>query len=230
MCGRVTLKTTAEELAEFFGLPDLSSLEPRYNIAPTQSVLVIRRLPEKGREVVPLRWGLIPQWSMDATVGNRMINARSETITLKPSFREAFKNRRCLVMADGFYEWQKLKGKKLPFLFRMKDAKPFAFAGLWEANEVLDKTRIETFTILTTSANELVRPLHDRMPVIISPANYDLWLDPNVKDPAFLKPLLQPYPAELMTSIQTNSWVNDPNNEGQKCIAPPDQPEPTLWG
>lgn len=230
MCGRITLKTTPEELAEFFNIPLVSLLEPRFNIAPTQPVLVVRRLPGKEREAAALRWGLIPQWSMDATIGSKLINARSETVTQKPSFREAFKSRRCLVLADGFYEWKKEKGKRYPFLFRMKDGKPFALAGLWETNEVLEKEKLETFTVLTTEANALVRPLHDRMPVIINPAHYELWLDPEMKDAAALKPLLKPYPVEQMVSTPVNAWVNDPKNEGARCIAPPDAPEPTLWG
>jgi putative SOS response-associated peptidase YedK len=235
MCGRITLTITPEEIAELLGVQDLPRLEPRYNIAPTQTAAIIRCLPGKsGREVAQLRWGLVPHWATDLSVGSQMINARSESISQKPAFREALKNRRCIVLGDGFYEWQREKRKRQPFLIRMKDHKPFAFAGLWETwtpKNGAPPQPCETFTVLTTNSNELIRPLHDRMPVIIAPAHYDLWLDPNVTDSALLNPLFKPFPADEMECIPVNSFVNDAKNEGARCIAPPDveKLEPTLF-
>ena len=219
MCGRITLATPAEDIAEYFQLTDWLPLEPRYNIAPTQAVAVIRHNPmQNHRELAMLRWGLIPKWAEDLSIGSRLINARSETVSQKPAFHEAFKQRRCLVIADGFYEWKRSPGKQA-YWIHVKDSKLFAMAGLWERKDVANAEPIESFTVLTTEANELLAPLHDRMPVILEPEDYDVWLDPHTK-PEGLKALLKSYPAAAMTMTPVSSRVNDPKNEGAECLEP----------
>jgi putative SOS response-associated peptidase YedK len=221
MCGRITLATPAEDIAEYFDLADWPQLAARYNIAPTQAVAVIRyNVRSNHRELSLLRWGLIPSWAEDLKIGSRLINARSETVTRKPAFREAFKTRRCLVVADGFYEWNQNGGKQ-PYWIHIRDQKLFALAGLWECKENPGGEIIESFTILTTESNELIRPLHDRMPVILKPDDYALWLDPATSDPDRLKALLCPYPAAAMQMEPVGTWVNKPDNEGAKCLEPP---------
>lgn len=169
MCGRFTLRTPAKHIAEIFGLSDVFDLPHQYNIAPSQDVAAVRLNREgKKRELAMLHWGLVPFWAKDPKIGYRTINARAETLATKPSFRNAFKKRRCLIVADGFYEWQKTNGKKQPFLIHMKDDRPFAFAGLWEHWKGDDEV-IESCTIIVTEANDLMKPIHDRMPVILSP-------------------------------------------------------------
>jgi putative SOS response-associated peptidase YedK len=223
MCGRYTLKTPGTQVATLFGLAEEPSLTPRYNIAPTQAVPVVRVLranPEtKGRELVPLRWGLVPPWADDPSVGNRLINARAETVAGKPSFRGAFRHRRCLIPADGFYEWRKEGAKKQPVYVRRKDGQPFAFAGLWEEWEREGEV-IESCAIITTEANDLMAEFHDRMPVIVRPKDYGLWLDPQVQDPALLEPLLRPYPGGEMEVYPVGRLVNDPRHEDPKCVEP----------
>jgi putative SOS response-associated peptidase YedK len=202
-------------------------LEPRYNVAPTQQVPIIRVLrtnPDtKERQLVPMRWGLIPSWADDPAIGNRMINARAESVSSKPAFRGAFRYRRCLVPADGFYEWRKEGKRKQPLYIRRKDGQPFAFAGLWEEWEREGEV-IEFCVIITTEANDLVSEFHDRMPVILNSSNYDLWLDPSVQDPEVLEPLLRPYPSDEMEVYSVSRLVNDPRNEDPKCV----EPENTL--
>ena len=221
MCGRFTLITPAETIAEQFQLPEIPALAPRYNIAPTQPVAAVRQRPGNGgRELALLRWGLIPLWAKDPGIGSRMINARSETVAHKPAFRAAFRRRRCLVLADGFYEWQRRERGKRPFYIRMGDERPFALAGLWEHWEGPDDRMIDSCTLLTTESNDLVRPLHNRMPVILYPKDYDLWLDPGVQEAESLQPLLCPYPSEVMIAYPISTWVNKPSNEGPRCIEP----------
>jgi putative SOS response-associated peptidase YedK len=221
MCGRFTLTDPDQALAVQFDLPGVPSLEPRYNIAPTQPVAAVRLPPEGvGRELVLLHWGLIPFWAKDSRIGSRMINARSETVADKPAFRAAFRRRRCLVLADGFYEWQKQNGGKRPFYIRLGDGKPFAFAGLWEQWKGPDEEGIESCTLLTTMPNDLIRPLHNRMPVILHPQDYDLWLDPDVQSVDPLKRLLRPFPSAEMQAYPVHRWVNSPQNEGPRCIEP----------
>ncbi|HEY3324560.1 MAG TPA: SOS response-associated peptidase [Planctomycetota bacterium] len=223
MCGRVTLASTAEQIVEYFQLTDLPSLPPRYNICPTQQVAVIRFDPQAGRRTLTLmQWGLIPSWASDPNIGSRMINARVETAAEKPAFREAFRQRRCLIPTDGFYEWAKLPQGKRPYWIRVRDQPIFALAGLWDCNAKLGGEPILTFTILTTDANELVRPMHDRMPLIVEPNDFELWLDPNVREPDALKTLLRRYPSEKMVAQPVGHWVNDPVNEGPRCIQPAD--------
>ena len=227
MCGRFTLTDPNADLAVQFDLPSIPPLQPRYNIAPTQPVAAVRIAAEAAvREMVLLHWGLIPFWAKDPEIGARMINARAETVADKPAFRHAFRRRRCLVVADGFYEWQKQNGTKQPFYIRLRDARPFAFAGLWERWEAADAGVIESCTLLTTQPNDLMLTLHNRMPVILQPKDYDLWLDPEVQKVELLQPLLQPYPSQDMAAYAVSRWVNSPDNDDPRCIQPlPPQPD-----
>ena len=164
-----------------------------------------------------MRWGLVPSWAEDEKIGARLLNARSESVATKPAFRAAFRRRRCLVPADGFYEWEKIGRKKQPFFISMKDGRPFAFAGLWETWHKEDEA-LQSFTILTTDANDLMRPLHDRMPVILQPGDYDAWLNPQLEDPAALQPLLHSYAGKDLTAYPVNPVVNSPRYDGPLCI------------
>ena len=221
MCGRFTLIAPGEAVAEHFQLSEIPNLKPRYNIAPTQPVAAVRISPNTGdRELTYFNWGLIPRWAKDPTIGSRMINARSETAAEKPSFRVAFKYRRCLVPADGFYEWQKTNGQKQPVRIQMSDGGLFAIAGLWEHWASPDGSEIESCTLLTTEPNERLRPVHNRMPVILPPEDYDLWLDTGAQHPGEVQLLLRPYPAEEMTFYPVSSYVNNPRNEDPLCIEP----------
>jgi putative SOS response-associated peptidase YedK len=221
MCGRFTLATPEQDLVVQFNLPEIPDLQPRYNIAPTQPVAAVRLPTAEGdRELVMLHWGLIPFWAKDPGIGSRMINARAETAADKPAFRAAFRRRRCLVPADGFYEWQKQNGSKQPFYIRLQNGRPFAFAGLWERWQDEEGGVIESCTLLTTRPNELIQPLHNRMPVILHPHNYAVWLDPEVEDIDVLRRLLDPYPPSEMVAYAVSRYVNAPRNEGPDCIAP----------
>ena len=219
MCGRFTNMLTWEELvllARLATMPETTFVwQPRYNVAPTQAMPVVRMVDGK-RELALLRWGLIPSWAKDPKIGNSLINARGETVHEKPAFRSAFKARRCLVPADGFYEWRKLPGGgKQPYRITMADGSPFAFAGLWERWDKGEEP-LETFTIITTSANELVAPIHDRMPVILDPADYDAWLES--PDTAIPIALIQPYPAKRMSAYPVSTRVNSPRNDDAAVI------------
>lgn len=221
MCGRYSQRQSAEIIAQAFQVDNVPPLKPRYNIAPTQSVPTILQLSTStNRQLKMLHWGLIPSWAKDSKMGSKLINARAETVAEKPSFRSAFRQRRCLVLADGFYEWQQQEDKqKQPFYFRMSDEHPFAFAGLWEHWEDKNTGKtIESCTLLTTEPNELMQSVHNRMPVILEPKNYDIWLDPEVKNPELLQPFLHPYPAEEMTSFPVSKAVNKPSNDTAECI------------
>lgn len=218
MCGRFTLSQPAAAIASAFQLEEIPNLEPQYNIAPTQLVPTILQTEQGKRQLQMCRWGLIPAWAKDTSMGTRLINARAETVNEKPSFRSAFRQRRCLVVADGFYEWQHQAGKKQPFYFRLQNGQPFAFAGLWERWKSPDAEIIESCTILTTEANELLRPIHERMPVILNPDDYNLWLDPTVQTSEKLQQLLHPYPTEAMTSYAVSTKVNNPHNNTPECI------------
>lgn len=223
MCGRFTLRAPARVVAEQFALFELPPFTPRFNIAPSQPVPVVRLVPEQPqpqRELVWLRWGLIPSWAKDPAIGNRLINARAETVADKPAFRAAYRRRRCLVVADGFYEWQPSGKRKQPYFIRMRDDGPFAFAGLWEAWEGPDHSQVESCTLLTTEPNELIRPIHNRMPVILPAEHYQPWVDPAVERPEQLAPLLRPYPAKEMTADPVGTFVNSPANDGPECIQP----------
>ncbi|GAB1538567.1 SOS response-associated peptidase [Scytonema sp. NUACC21] len=219
MCGRFTLSQPATALAQSFHLEKAPDLEPQYNIAPTQMVAAVLYNQESDRrELHSLRWGLIPSWAKDPGMGSKLINARSETVAEKPAFRTAFKRQRCLVVADGFYEWQQRDGKKQPFYFRLQNENPFGFAGLWEQWKSPQGETITSCTILTTVANELLQPIHDRMPVILQQQNYDFWLDPLLKVPEMLQQLLQPYPSEAMTAYPVGTVVNNPRHNSPDCV------------
>jgi putative SOS response-associated peptidase YedK len=221
MCGRFTLLAPGEAVAEYFDLPDTPILAPRYNIAPTQPVAAVRVNRDSGvRELTHFHWGLIPRWAKDPNIGSRMINARSETAAEKPSFRTAFKYRRCLVPSDGFYEWQKLNGSKQPVRIQMAGGGLFAIAGLWEHWQSPDGSEIESCTLLTTGPNELLQPVHNRMPVILAEEDFDLWLDPGAQHPGEVQPLLRPYPADQMSFYPVSTHVNNPRNEDPQCIEP----------
>jgi putative SOS response-associated peptidase YedK len=226
MCGRFTLRTAASAIAEQFELLGVPEFGARFNIAPTQPVPVIRmqqeRTPQR-RELVWLRWGLVPSWAKDPAIGNRLINARAESAAEKPAFRAAMRRRRCLIVADGFYEWQRAGRSKQPYLIRLRGDWPFAFAGLWEAWEAPDHAALETCTILTTAANDLVRPIHDRMPVILPASGYTTWLDPAIDDPRQLMPLLVPYASDEMEAQAVGDFVNSPAHYSPQCVEPMSQ-------
>jgi putative SOS response-associated peptidase YedK len=222
MCGRYSQSKSAEIIAQAFQVDNVPTLKPRYNIAPTQSVsTILQTSTSTNRQFKMLHWGLIPSWAKDRKMGARLINARAETVAEKPAFRSAFRQRRCLVLADGFYEWQQQEDKKQkqPFYFRMGDEHPFAFAGLWEHWQ--DKEtgeEIESCTLLTTEPNELMKSIHNRMPVILDPKDYDLWLDLDVKKSEFLQPLLRPYSTDEMTAFPVTKAVNKASNDTAECI------------
>ncbi|MFP6677912.1 MAG: SOS response-associated peptidase [Pirellulaceae bacterium] len=215
MCGRFTLRTPNRIIAQEFMLGAEPQLLLRFNIAPTQDVAVVR-LFEGERVLTQMRWGLVPFWADDPSIGSRMINARGETIAEKPSFRNAYKKRRCLVVADGFYEWTKGKNGKQPYFFHLPDHRPFAFAGLWESWDKGGLGPMESCTIVTTHANEQVRPLHHRMPVILEPSGYDGWLA-NDTPQADVADLLVPLPEGRLVIEPVSTRVNSPRNDDEVC-------------
>ncbi|MHB9029622.1 MAG: SOS response-associated peptidase [Candidatus Latescibacterota bacterium] len=217
MCGRFTLFISPDKLAVHFRLNGAVDYAPRYNIAPTQTIPCIIH-DVKGKRVMRLfRWGLIPHWSDDASIGSRLINARSETMRTKPSFRSAFKHFRCLIPTTGFFEWKREGTRKRPHFIGMKDGDPFAFAGIWERWADPEGNTVETCAILTTSANDLVGTIHDRMPVILHPEDYDRWLDPAIPAES-LEALLVPYPADLMATREVSNMVNNARCDAPECI------------
>jgi putative SOS response-associated peptidase YedK len=220
MCGRFTLKTSRAIIAELIGSSkSLPLFEPRFNIAPSQPVLAVRIAPESGeREGTLLKWGLIPSWAKEPSIGNNLANARADTVAEKPAFRSAFKKRRCLVLADGFYEWQAGPGGKTPYYFQSKDGSPFAFAGLWERWQKGEEP-IESCSLITTEANGVVGPVHDRMPVILDSSSFARWLDPETGSNA-LKSMLSPLPDDWLTAHPVSKLVNNPRNESPRCIEP----------
>ncbi len=220
MCGRFTLAADPDTLATLFELDTVPELRPRYNIAPTQPVAAVLLDAERQRrQFTFLTWGLIPSWAKDIKIGARMINARSETVAEKPAYRSAFKYRRCLIPASGFYEWQRRRGGKQPYYIALHDHQPFAIAGLWERWQSPDGSVIESCTLLTTTPNELIRPLHNRMPVILPPVVFQEWLSP--RTPATrLQPLLRPYPADAMIAYPVSTRVNSPAYDAPDCIEP----------
>ena len=225
MCGRFTLHHSLEEIEERFAAEveadaKASDAEARYNIAPTQSVLTVTQ--NGARHLGAYHWGLIPSWAKDPAIGSRMINARAETLAEKPSFRTALQKRRCLIPADGFYEWQAApaKGPKTPMHFRRTDGALFAFAGLWDEWHAPDGSPLRSCTIITTTPNAVAAPIHDRMPVILRPEDEALWLDASVTQAADLLPLLAPYPAEAMEAYAVSRSVNVPTVDDPELIAP----------
>ena len=216
MCGRFTLRTPQAKLVEQFGLEIDGALVPRYNISPTQRVLVMRQSDEGSRNLAPVQWGFVPHWAADCKSG--FINARSETVATKPAYKHAFKSRRCLILADGFFEWQKVASGKQPWYFTLKDDRPFAFAGIWstwhKGAEPLD-----TCAIITTSANSVLEPYHDRMPVILRESDLATWLDPHIEQEQRLLDLLAPLDPAEMSARRVSRLVNSPKNSSPDCIA-----------
>lgn len=266
MCARFTLRAGPEVVADLFLLDDIPEMSARYNIAPTQPVLGI----VSGRRLKWLRWGLVPSWAKDPSMGQKLINARAENLAERPSFRNAFARRRCLIPADGFYEWtevvesrreepcqemgggegqdglfaesdlpppikapmaiKKPKARRQPYYLGLQDFSVFAFAGLWEFWKGADGEPLETCTIITTEPNALVRPMHDRMPVILRPDDHDLWLDRSVESPNVLLPLLRPFPAEEMAAYAVDTIVNSALNETPSCVSPAESDPPAATG
>lgn len=221
MCGRVVQFSPLQIIIELFGViptPLGLTVGPRYNLAPTQDLLAIRAADDGSRQLLLLRWGLIPFWAKDTSGGGRMINARAETVAEKPAFRDAFRRRRCIIPIDGFYEWQRQGTQKQPHYIHRRDDRPFGLAGLWERWTGGGRT-IESCTILTTSPNDLMRPIHDRMPVVLSPVDYPMWLDGRSSSHDLLE-LLKPYGGDDLSEYPVSPRVNSPKHEGPDCLVP----------
>jgi putative SOS response-associated peptidase YedK len=221
MCGRFTLTINPAELEDMFEnfrFPE--RFAPRFNIAPSQPVLVIPN-DEKFKADFFV-WGLIPMWAKDPAIGNRLINARGETLAEKPAFRGSYRHKRCLILADGFYEWKSIAGKstKTPYYIHTKDRKSFAMAGLWDHWESPDGSSVKTCTIITTTPNQLMESIHDRMPVILHPRDYARWLDPAPQTPERLQLLIKPFPAESMSAYPVSTLVNKPGNDAPELVVP----------
>lgn len=224
MCGRYTLTAPMEDLAASFGVTgELPEIAPSYNIAPTGEIAVVGEDSGGERRLRLLRWGLIPSWADDPSIGARMINARAETVAEKPAFRSAFRRRRCLILADGFYEWKRPaeggKGPKQPYYVKLADGSPYAFAGLWESWQAGEGEKVRSCAIITTDANDLVSGIHHRMPVILAPEDYGRWLA-GPEDGDDLQALLRPYPSEEMAAYPVGTYVNKPQNDDASCLEP----------
>ena len=222
MCGRFTLTRPGDAVQTLFHLEPPSAMKARYNIAPTDPVWALRVCPgSDGPELVELRWGLVPFWAHDRKSAARMINARAETAASKPAFREGLRERRCLIPADGFYEWVPgPKKTRQPYYIRLREGRPFCFAGIWASWRSPEGERLETCCILTTDPNTLVKPVHDRMPVILSPERYATWLDPQAQSEEVLRPLWAPFPAEAMETFPVSLRVNAVANDDPECVRP----------
>jgi putative SOS response-associated peptidase YedK len=220
MCGRFIIDSDPDQIRKAFNLDQVSTpVEPSYNVAPTQTVVTVVR--REGQNVLEaMRWGLIPIWAKEMSIGARMINARAEGIANKPSFKRPLKSRRCLVVASGFYEWQKNGATKVPMFIRCRSKEPFAFAGLYDTWKSPSGDTVTSCAIITTGANELMQPIHDRMPVILSKKAYRRWLDPLNQDLDELVALLQPYPADKMIAYPVSTLVNSTRNNSPECIRP----------
>lgn len=216
MCGRFTLRTSPESIASLFEGLDVPDFPPDWNIAPSRNVATVRQASSRN-EFAFLRWGLVPFWSNDPKIGNRLINARCETVHEKPAFRAAFKKRRCLILADGFYEWQKTAGGKQPMYIQKRDGKPFGIAGLWESNDRCGEP-VETCAIITTHANEMMAPIHDRMPVILDERDHLQWLNPDEKDLEQIRSLLRPADDGVLMAWPVSTAVNKPTFNDPSCI------------
>lgn len=220
MCGRFALRNPPRSVQHHFDLPETINLSPRYNIAPSQDVAAVRHLPGRNfRQFSLLRWGLIPHWAKDMKIGYRMINARAETLADKPAFRAAFKNRRCIIATDGFYEWRHSGRTKQPYFVQLKNRSVFGFAGLWETWQDPDGSIVESCTIITTTANNLIRAIHDRMPVILPPDQYETWLAGKTP-PHRLQQILTSFTAAEMEAYRVGKKVNSPKNDTPECIMP----------
>jgi putative SOS response-associated peptidase YedK len=217
MCGRFTFDIPPEQLAVIYGLREVPEVRPSFNIAPTRQVAVVRQVSDHNT-LEMMKWGLVPHWAKDPSIGSKMINARSETVAEKPSFRHAIKYRRCIVPASGYFDWKHDGKIKTPYYFRMKDGSPLGFAGLWEEWKAPDGTLLDTFSILTTAANKLIAPIHERMPVILAPDEYPTWLNKHLTDPEQLKPFYQPFPADLLEAYPVSDLVNTPLNNSPENI------------
>jgi putative SOS response-associated peptidase YedK len=222
MCGRYRLSRRKQFVDEYFhSVSEAEDWSPRYNIAPTQTVPVIRQNPkEPVRELSLIRWGMIPSWAKDPSVAARMINARSETANMRPAFRDALKSRRCLIPADAFYEWSRIGKAKQPYCFEINEGGLFAFAGIWDRWSGPSGNELETCSILTTAPNAVTLPVHDRMPVILDPDAYDLWLDPGMRDLGAASELLKPCDARLMRCCPVSSRINHVANDDEECCRP----------
>jgi putative SOS response-associated peptidase YedK len=221
MCGRFTQTASPEIIAQQFEITNPPLFTPRYNIAPSQPIAAIRIDPDTTtRTLVMLRWGLIPPWAKDPKIGFQCINAKAETVAEKPSFRSAFKKRRCLVVATGFYEWQVHGTRKQPMWVGLRSNRPFAFAGLWEHWTPAEGETLETCTIITTAPNDLMAPIHNRMPVILPPTSYDQWLDPTFQQVETLNALLRSYPSEELMAYPVSTLVNNPRHDVPQCLEP----------
>jgi len=217
MCGRFTRSVTTEAIVDEFGISEVKdNIQPSYNIAPGQNVAAI--IEDKSRKLGLLRWGLIPRWAKDAKIGNRMINARAETLTEKPSFKDLIKRNRCLIVADGFFEWKSDGEQKKPIYVFMKNQNPFAFAGLWDIWRSPEGKKVSTCTIITTGPNSLLKNIHKRMPVILQKQDVNLWLDRKEQDEKKMLPLLKPYPAGKMGCHEVSRAVNSPENNTPEII------------
>ncbi len=217
MCGRFEIHSTLEIIAKVFGIDSITfDYEPSYNVAPSQDILLV--VNDGKRRLIKSRWGFVPSWSKELSAGYKMINARAESVAELPSFQQAFQNQRCLVVADGFYEWKKEGAKKRPFYIRLKNGQPFGFVGLYNIWKSPEGEQIYTSTIITTDANEIVQPLHDRMPVIAYPDQYDLWLDPSIHDKTLLRNILKPFPSEELEVYEVTPNVNSPKNNAPENI------------
>ncbi|WCK55175.1 SOS response-associated peptidase [Aneurinibacillus sp. Ricciae_BoGa-3] len=220
MCGRFTLTTPLDVLLDRFqATTAIEDYTPRYNIAPSQQILTLINNGKENR-LGYLKWGLIPYWAQDPKIAYKMINARAESIDQKPSYKHSFKNKRCLVIADSFYEWKREDGKKSPHRIRLKSEQPFAFAGLWDKWVSGDGEPVYSCTIITTKPNDLMASIHDRMPVILTKQQEKIWLDRDVKDTDLLKRFLVPYDAKEMEAYQVSNLVNSPKNEVAECLLP----------
>lgn len=220
MCGRFVQYSDPEIYASLFDLDAVCTAVPRYNIAPTQPVLAVRQSENGTRQLVSLRWGLVPSWSKGPDSQYSMFNARAETVHTKPAYRNAFGHRRCLIPAEGFYEWQQTRSGKRPHLVRRRDGAPFAMAGLWDTWRRGGEEPLQSCTIIVTEANAVVRPVHDRMPVILEPADYAAWLDPKNDDTDALIALLKPAVPDVWTSLPVSKQVNNARNEGPELLEP----------
>ena len=219
MCGRYSLTASLDELARRFDFDsNRDDFEPRYNIAPTQQVLAV--VGGNARRAGFIRWGLIPQWAKSDSAGPPIINARAETVAEKPTFRDSLRRRRCLILADGFYEWQKMGEAKRPMRVALRSGEPFAFAGLWSMSSDPEGNRISSCAIITTAANDLLRPIHHRMPVILSEEVEDLWLDTALDDSQTLTQLLEPYPDDALEAYEVSALVNSASNDRPEVTAP----------
>lgn len=219
MCGRFAFYSPHESVTRLFPVEDVPPLQPRYNLAPTQFVASVRQLKDEPPKIALLRWGLIPFWAKDKAIGNRMINARAETVHEKPAYRAAFRKRRCLILADGFYEWHREGELKIPHFIHRRDGDPFAMAGLWESwNDGVSDKPLDSCTIVTTDANSFMTDLHNRMPVILQARNYADWLDPGNSDLEGLRELLIPLAGEVLAEHAVSREVNNPRNDDASLI------------